>query len=75
LTAPTSPLYLTTWLSIETRAANGFAGFPAPLVRSPHADPIQDPDPAKSARAMQALLKMKKLDIAALQQAFKANPS
>ncbi len=36
---------------------------------------LMDPDPAKSARAMQALLKMKKLDIAALQQAFNANPS
>lgn len=34
-----------------------------------------DPDPAKSARAMQAMLKMKKLDIAVLQQAFNANPS
>lgn len=33
------------------------------------------PDPAKSARAMQAMLRMKKLDIAALQQAFNANPS
>ena len=36
---------------------------------------LMDPDPAKSARAMQAMLKMKKLDIAALQQAFNANPS
>ncbi len=38
-------------------------------------DLLMDPDPAKSARAMQAMLKMKKLDIAALQQAFNANPS
>ena len=36
---------------------------------------LMDPDPAKSARAMEALLKMRKLDIAALQQAFNANPS
>ena len=36
---------------------------------------LMDPDPAKSARTMQAMLKMKKLDIAALQQAFNANPS
>ena len=31
---------------------------------------IQDPDRAKADRAMQAMLKMKKLDIAALQEAF-----
>ena len=36
---------------------------------------LMDADPAKSARAMEALLEMKQLDIAALQQAFNANPS
>jgi predicted 3-demethylubiquinone-9 3-methyltransferase (glyoxalase superfamily) len=30
---------------------------------------LTDPDPARSARAMTAMLKMKKLDIAALQRA------
>jgi predicted 3-demethylubiquinone-9 3-methyltransferase (glyoxalase superfamily) len=31
---------------------------------------LSDPDPAKSQRVMKALLKMKKLDIRALQQAY-----
>jgi predicted 3-demethylubiquinone-9 3-methyltransferase (glyoxalase superfamily) len=31
---------------------------------------LQDPDPAKAGRAMQAMLKMHKLDIAGLQQAY-----
>jgi predicted 3-demethylubiquinone-9 3-methyltransferase (glyoxalase superfamily) len=31
---------------------------------------LQDPDSEKSARAMQAMLKMKKLDVAALRRAF-----
>jgi predicted 3-demethylubiquinone-9 3-methyltransferase (glyoxalase superfamily) len=35
---------------------------------------LMNPDAAKSARTMNAMLKMKKLDIAALQQAFNANP-
>jgi predicted 3-demethylubiquinone-9 3-methyltransferase (glyoxalase superfamily) len=35
---------------------------------------LMDADAARSARTMNALLKMKKLDIAALQQAFNANP-
>lgn len=35
---------------------------------------LMDSDKARSARAMQAMLKMKKLDIAVLQQAFNANP-
>ncbi len=30
---------------------------------------LQDPDPAKSQRVMQAMLQMKKIDIAALEQA------
>jgi predicted 3-demethylubiquinone-9 3-methyltransferase (glyoxalase superfamily) len=33
-------------------------------------DLIADPDPVKSARAVKAMLKMKKLDIATLQQAY-----
>ncbi len=32
-----------------------------------------DPDPAKSRRAMEAMLQMKKLDIAALQRAYAGN--
>ena len=36
---------------------------------------LMDPDTAKSARTMNALLKMKKLDIAALRHAFDGNPS
>ena len=35
---------------------------------------LMDSDKARSARAMQAMLKMTKLDIAVLQQAFNANP-
>jgi predicted 3-demethylubiquinone-9 3-methyltransferase (glyoxalase superfamily) len=33
-------------------------------------DLVSDPDPAKAARTMEAMLKMKKLDIAALQKAY-----
>ncbi|MDI2590710.1 VOC family protein [Pseudomonas sp. N3-W] len=33
-------------------------------------DMLKDPDPAKSQRAMQAMLQMKKIDIATLQRAF-----
>lgn len=33
---------------------------------------LNDPDPAKAARVMQAMLQMKKIDIANLQQAYDA---
>ncbi len=35
---------------------------------------ISDPDPAKSERVMQALLQMKKLDMALLEQAYRGSP-
>ena len=35
-------------------------------------DMLQDPDPAKSERVMQALLQMDKLDIKSLQRAYKS---
>jgi predicted 3-demethylubiquinone-9 3-methyltransferase (glyoxalase superfamily) len=45
-------------------------GLSWPVVPAVLSDLIRDPDRAKSERAMEALLQMKKLDIAALQRAF-----
>ena len=41
------------------------------IVPSTLGELMSDPDPAKSQRVMQAMLKMKKIDIAGLQQAYK----
>jgi predicted 3-demethylubiquinone-9 3-methyltransferase (glyoxalase superfamily) len=38
-------------------------------------DMLQDPDPARAARVMQALLQMTKLDVKALEKAQDANPA
>jgi predicted 3-demethylubiquinone-9 3-methyltransferase (glyoxalase superfamily) len=35
---------------------------------------MSDPDPAKSKRVMEAMLQMKKIDIAALRRAYAAAP-
>lgn len=37
-------------------------------------DMLQDPDPARAGRLMQALLRMTKLDIAALERAYRGGP-
>jgi predicted 3-demethylubiquinone-9 3-methyltransferase (glyoxalase superfamily) len=38
-------------------------------------DMVADPDPAKAGRAMEAIMKMKKIDIAELKRAYEGAPA
>ena len=52
------------------RLAEGKFGLCWQIVPSVLLEMVQDPDPAKSQRVMEAMLQMKKIDIARLEEAY-----